>query len=311
MLAGHAIMWMLGAKSAWEGQAINLAEQCPAAETTLDDILAHVREWRGIDFQRYRRSAIERRTLARLRLLGLETYGQYLCLLQADEAELDRLVAHLTIKVSRFYRNAQTFDLLRRVAFPDLYRRHPERPLRLWSAGCGQGEEPYTLAMLVLEAEREGAPPGATILATDVDERAIAAASAGVYRPEALAELPSALVEAYFTVVVTRAGARYAVSDTVRARVTFLHHDLAAATEAPDGLCFDLVSCRNVLIYFDLGLQERVQRLLGRSLVPGGYLCLGEAEYLSLGRESAYEVIDRQARLFRRKGLGALPEVSR
>jgi chemotaxis protein methyltransferase CheR len=211
----------------------------------------------------------------------------YLSLLRESELETERLIAGLTIKVSRFYRNAAVFDFLAAEIVPALRRRF-HQPLRVWSAGCARGEEAYTLAMLLSDDD-------AQVRATDLDEAALVAGRSGRYEPAALAEAP----EAFAAALLQGGGQSVEVPELLRRRVEFIRHDLGAADQPPDGAPFHLICCRNVLIYFSRPLQQRVMRLLVRSLAPGGVLCLGEAEW-PVDESESFEAIDKRRKLFRR-----------
>ncbi len=274
-----------------------------AASRGVEGILDLVQRRRGLDFRTYRPAMIERRIASRMLSAHTVSHAKYLQLLQDDPDEVDRLIACLTIKVSRFFRNAAVFNLLRDIVLPDRVRRLSGRPLRLWSAGCGNGEEAYSLAIMLQETG--GACRDSIIYATDIDPAALRAASAAHYPEAALAEVPAALISRYFYPLPApnkpsqRARPQYGVRDALGPRLAFMHHDLATADASPDGARFDLICCRNVLIYFQRQYQEHIQRLLRDSLAPGGYLCLGEAESLVPAVEAAFEVVDRKARLFR------------
>lgn len=279
-------------------------ERPVAVSRGVEEILDLVRRQRGLDFRTYRPAMIERRIASRMLSAHAASHARYLQLLQDDPDEVDRLVACLTIKVSRFFRNADVFHLLRDSVLPDRVRHRSGRPLRLWSAGCGNGEEAYSLAILLQEAG--GARLDSVIHATDIDPAALQAAHTARYPEAALAETPAALISRYFSVLPTpveplqRTGPQYGVrSSALGPRLVFAHHDLAVADAPPDGARFDLICCRNVLIYFQRQYQAHIQRLLRDSLAPGGYLCLGEAEALMPEVEAAFEVVDRKARLFR------------
>lgn len=268
----------------------------------LDDILTLAFERGGVDFRRYRRGTVERRVQAYVHRLGAVSLEEYRQRLEQTPNEIDRLIAYVTIKVSRFNRNAEVFELLRVQVLPEITRMSLNRPVRLWSAGCGNGEEAYSLAILLTEIVRDAAWLDFVVVATDIDVTALAAARAGVYSRDALAEVSPELITRYFAVEHGRTAPLYTVDPTLRSRVQFLRHDLTAADAPPWGLKFDLICCRNVLIYFDASAQERAQRLLFGSLKPGGYLCLGEAERLSPALQGAFEVIDRRARVYRLLG---------
>ena len=156
-----------------------------------DSILSLLRERTGADLTRYRASTVTRRVLNRMIAVGARTFDDYLLLLGADAAEATHLLDRVTIKVSR-YRNAAVFEALRTLVLPEISRLRAGAPLRVWSAGCGRGEEAYTLAMLLDEAGIDG-----TIDATDLDPRALRAALDARYSAAAFAELPAALRDRY------------------------------------------------------------------------------------------------------------------
>ncbi len=265
----------------------------PEDAVALDRVLALVRQRTGIDFNGYRPATLHRRVRNRMISANIATLPAYLEKLEADPLEAAQLVERLTIKVSRFFRDLGTFRALS-AALARLRETRPG-PLSIWSAGCGFGEEPYGLAILLLEL---GAAD-ADILATDVDPAALDAARRAEYPEAALEDLPAPLRGRYLREQAAPNHPVFVPVDSVRARVRFELHDLAAAASAPDGGPFDLVCCRNVLIYLQPRLQQRVESLLARSIKPGGLLLLGEAEWLLAELAPAFEVVDRRARLFR------------
>lgn len=266
----------------------------------LSVILDRVRASCGIDFTLYRRSTIERRTLGRMHLSGAKDYQSYLELLKRNPQEVDRLVAYLTIKVGRFFRDRAVFDLIREVGLPALREQRRGQPIRVWSAGCGNGEEAYGLAMLL--DMTEPAASGSFVVGSDVDEEALQRARAGRYQSAALADLLPVEVDRYFSCEASRHGTDRVVRESLRRRTRFVNHNIGTAKSPPGGTLFDIILCRNVLIYFGQPLQEVAESLLLRSLAPQGLLCLGEAEWPLPKVLRQLEVVDRQARLFRLKG---------
>lgn len=267
--------------------------------TVVDDILRALKRHTGVDFTGYRRSTLERRIANRMLSVLTPSSKQYLELLLSSKVEAARLLERLTIKVSRFYRYSLAFDVLRMHVLPELARQQPDRPLAVWSVGCGAGEEPYTLAMLF-----DAAGISSEIHATDVDRSALELASSAVFASSALRELPADLFERYLEVVPDAASCRgetqYRVRESLRQRVRFRFHDITSLQPAPAPTPFDLISCRNLLIYLQRELQERVLAQLCASLRPGGVLLLGEAEWPGASTMSALEVIHTRARLFRK-----------
>jgi chemotaxis methyl-accepting protein methylase len=264
-------------------------------------ILRAVHRRTGVDFSVCRPSFVERRILNRMAVIGVPTLQEYLLLVEGSETESHALVSRLTIKVSRFYRNARTFDVLRRQVLPALARVARTEPLRVWCAGCGCGEEAYTLAILL---EELGA--SASVVATDVDSTALETARAGRYGLDALSELPDDL-RARYTVPLPD-GRSFTVHGCVQRRVRFVAHDLTGAAPIP-GAAFHLVSCRNVLIYLRREFQERVFGLLLSTMALGGYLCLGEAEWPPSSRQSALDPVERNSRVFRVPAAIGAPEI--
>lgn len=253
-------------------------------------ILALLRERTGTDFARYRLPTVTRRVLNRMISVGARTYDEYLAMLRVDEREPQRLLQRITIKVSRFYRNQSTFDTLRSTVLPELAARRTGALLQIWSAGCGCGEEPYTLAMLCEEA---GIP--ASITATDIDTVALETASSARYSPSALAELPVDLRDRF----CERVGNDYTVGASLRDRVRFSRHDLLTNEPPPGDGRFDLICCRNVLIYFARAPQHEAMQRLWTRLTPGGYLCLGEAEWPLPSLAAPLSPLPLRTRLFR------------
>lgn len=285
-------------------------------EASLTGILEILRERTGLDFRGYRSAPLLRRVRNRMISARVATLSEYLDLLTGQPEEAARLVERLTIKVSRFYRDPQVFHALR-LALSEGAPGRRERPITAWSAGCGNGEEAYSLAILLAELEDRGnAGPGPQVLATDIDQAALARGRCAEYAAADLVEMSPERVERCFEALPARTAPglasspapglasgprrRYRVAQPLRSRVEFRFHDLSSDAPTQWDRRFDLICCRNVLIYFLPDLQNRVETLLLRHLLPGGLLCLGEAEWLLPGLLPSFEVMDRKARLFRR-----------
>ncbi len=251
----------------------------------LAEVLDFVRRTRRFDASGYCQSVFGRRVEDRIAAAGTAGYGDYLRLLEEAPGELDLLVEALTIKVSGFFRDPLVFECLGEVVLPVLLAAKAEAAdpvLRIWSAGCASGEEPYSVAILLHDlARRARRPVDATVFATDVDENALTRGREARYSRESVANVRLGLLESSFE----KEGELYRVIPTIAETARFSFHDLAepgsaAPAESVFG-SFDLVLCRNVLIYFEADLQERVFDRLCRSVAPGGYLLLGPAESLS------------------------------
>jgi chemotaxis protein methyltransferase CheR len=251
----------------------------------------------GFALEAYKDKCIRRRIAVRMRACGVHTYDDYRVLLDRSPGEYERLRDALTINVTRFYRNAETWNLLRREVLPALLE--PRRAeVRAWSAGCASGEEPYTLAALAadhLDRAGRGDQLGRlTIDATDIDRASLDRARAACYRVEGLTEMPDDLVRAYFEA----AGLERRVVDRVRRRVSVRPLDLNR--EPPLRTDYDLILCRNVVIYFDRPMQERLFQTFADSLVPGGYLVLGKVETLFGAARDRLILVDPRERVYRR-----------
>ncbi|MEH3105417.1 MAG: PAS domain-containing protein [Sphingomonas phyllosphaerae] len=260
----------------------------------VDDLCRVLRTAIGHDFSGYKRSTLIRRVERRMHVLGIDTGRDYLARVRGDSAECAALFRDLLINVTRFFRDADAFETLRKqVIEPLLIGRTTEDDLRVWVPGCSSGEEAYTIAMLFAEAARKADLPLAVqIFATDIDEQMLAIAREGSYPAAALVDLPPDLRERY---TVPHAE-RFTITSQIRDMIRFSSHSLV---KDPPFSRVDLVSCRNLLIYFDDRLQQSVMPLFHYALRPGGFLFLGPSE--SIGRfEQLFTVVDQHARLFER-----------
>lgn len=249
----------------------------------------------------FKDKCLRRRVAVRMRACGVHTYHDYLALLDRRPGEYDRLVDALTINVTKFFRNRETWERLAADLLPELYQRRGREPVRVWSAGCASGEEPYTLAMLFARvAERLGHPRGlerVTIDATDIDRASLERAAAAVYPETAFGEAPPEVWRRYCE-PAEPAAEGYRVTERLRARVRF--HRLDLNRDPPPAPCYDLVVCRNVIIYFDRATQERLFERFAAVLSPGGLLLLGKVETLVGPARERFGVVDTRERIFRR-----------
>lgn len=256
-----------------------------------------IAEASGFTVEAYKDKCIRRRIAVRMRACGVHTYDDYRLFLDRSPGEVERLRDALTINVTRFYRNAETWNVVRRVVLPALFDR-PRVELRAWSAGCASGEEPYTLAMLaaayLAQHGRDGELTRLTIDATDIDRASLDRAQAAVYRADALSEMPPELVAAGFE----GTGEERRVVDRLRRRVSIRPLDLSR--EAPLRMDYDLILCRNVVIYFDRPMQERLFVNFAGALVRGGYLVLGKVETLFGTARERLALVDPRERVYRR-----------
>jgi chemotaxis methyl-accepting protein methylase len=261
----------------------------------LADVLEILHARTGVNFSTYRPAMLERRIASHFASSGAVSSEDYLRHLQDSPSAPFRLLENITIKVSRFYRHAPTFDLLSAGGLLEqLAHERAGRPLRIWCAGCGAGEEAYTFAILLEHADVQG-----FIEATDVDATALNKARVGIYPLNAMVELPAALLAGYFEPVIARGQPTYRVQDGIRARIRFSRHDITSDAPAPAEQRYDLVSCRNVLIYFQAAGQADATHRLLEATEDGGVLCLGEAEWPPPQFAAQLQPLPHKTRMFR------------
>ncbi|MBX5464833.1 MAG: protein-glutamate O-methyltransferase CheR [Clostridia bacterium] len=230
--------------------------------------LAAYRRLTGQDLAAYRREQLERRLRGAVARLGGGDLAGLVARMEREEAVLRQVVSFLTIHVSGFFRNPEQFERLRRHWIP---RVRGQGQVSVWSAGCASGPEPYSLAILLAEA---GLLERSRILATDIDDVALARARAGEYAEEELAGLDARRRAAWLERLPS---GLHCLRGELRRAVRVERHDLL--TDPPPGR-FDLVLCRNVLIYFTPEGKERALGGLAEALRPGGWLLLGSTESL-------------------------------
>ena len=277
-------------------QIVSHADMTTLPGEELATLLSLVKQQTGTDFSLYKRATITRRVDRRINATGADGIADYLERARDDAVELTRLRCELLIGVTRFLRDPEAFQTLADDHL-DALLEHGDttETLRVWVAGCSTGEEAYTLAILLDEARlRTGSQRDIRVFATDVDRDAIEVASRGVYPVSAVNELGQERRERYFRIQ----GDELVVSQPLRQMVVFAAHDV---TQDPPFTRLSLVTCRNLLIYLEPALQQRVLSLLHFALVPRGVLLLGPSE--SLGElANGFETLDRRWKLFRRTG---------
>jgi two-component system CheB/CheR fusion protein len=265
------------------------------APTQEDDFLAILKQLQtafGVDFRAYKRTTLQRRIQRRMALYHLETLADYRQHLQSQAAEVQALYEEILIHVTGFFRDPEVFVTLKREIFPALLRdRPPDMPLRLWVAGCSTGEEAYSMAIVLLEfLAHQPRQPQIQIFATDVSELVIEKARAGVYLPSQVAEVSAERLQRFF--VPTEGG--YQINKTVRELCIFARQNLASD---PPFSRLDLISCRNVLIYFGSALQKKVLPMFHYGLRPSGFLLLGSAE--TVGEfSSLFHLVNRTHKIY-------------
>jgi len=248
------------------------------------------------DFSRYKASTFLRRVGRRMQFLNLTDWNAYVEHARSNPDEVLALFGDLLIGVTAFFRDEEAFKLLENTIIPRSFMdKKPDETVRVWIPGCASGEEAYSLAILLLEhAHTLEYPPQLQLFATDVDEDALRIARLGRYPESAMASIHPDRIKRFFT----RDGEMFVASKELRSICTFAVHSVI---RDPPLCSIDLISCRNVLIYFDRHLQDQVVPTFHFALRPGGILFLGPSE--NIGRHSdLFHALDNAHRIFERIG---------
>ncbi len=260
------------------------ADNATGRKREIELILKYLKRERNVDFSGYRPSMVERRLASRRVACGAADFTGYLLALEKSPEEMDALLDALTINVSGFFRDPLVFDVLEKQVIPILLQEKNvsgDRYLRVWSAGCASGEEPYSLAVLLRETPiLSSTDMVVRIFGTDIDTEALRKAARGYYTDESIKNVRFGFFQKYFL----PSGEGYLLSPDIQRMVSLSYHDLMSDRgESPSESVygdFDLVLCRNFLIYLDMESQAEVLAKLDRAIRPGGFLVLGEAESL-------------------------------
>ncbi len=222
-----------------------------------------------IDLNAYKEKQMKRRIDTLITKHGITGYDKYVQVLKTDNTMFEEFVNYLTINVSEFYRNPEQWQLLDKEVFPELIGRFGKN-LKIWSAACSTGDEPYSLVMAL---SRHLPLSQIHIIATDIDKQVIAKAKLGLYSEKSIAAVPADLKAKYFTKV----GASYQISDEIKKCVEFRQHNLLKDNYEKD--CH-LIVCRNVLIYFTEEAKDEVFAKFSKSITSGGCLFIGSTEQI-------------------------------
>jgi len=251
---------------------------------------------RGLDLSQYREKYVKRRIDVRMRETGAQTYLQYMIVLKRDPSEYDRLLDVLTINVTRFFRDGGTFkviqdDVLRKII--SVKQKKNKKIIRVWSAGCATGEEPYSIGILFNEIL--GSKIDCffiSIYATDSDANSLEKARAAEYVNNSAPEVEENILRRYF-----RYDGKYKLKEEIKQMVKFKHHDLISDEPLTH---MDIILCRNVIIYFSRELQQKLFKKFYEGLNKEGYLILGKTE--SLRGESArmFQLVNMSERIYQK-----------
>ncbi|GGE56352.1 CheR family methyltransferase [Priestia taiwanensis] len=222
----------------------------------------------GIDLLQYKEAQMKRRLKSLYEKKGYKSFKEFFDGIASDKELYYEFLDRMTINVSEFYRNGKRWEVLEQKIFPSIMK--PNEKLKIWSAACSTGEEPYTLAMVLSE---HLPTTKFQIIATDIDENVIARARLGVYQERSLQELPPKLRDKYFK----KQGTMYEIDPSIKRCVTFKKHNLLADAYEEN---VDLLVCRNVLIYFTEEAKATIYHKFSRSLRDNGVLFVGSTEQI-------------------------------
>jgi chemotaxis protein methyltransferase CheR len=236
-----------------------------------------------IDLNAYKERQMKRRIDTLISKNNIQGYDKYVAVLKSDKERFDEFINYITINVSEFYRNPEQWKFMDEKVFPKLIERFGKN-LKVWSAACSTGDEPYSLVMAL---SKHIPLNQIKIYATDLDKTVMAKAKVGLYDAKSIAGVPDEFKKKYFTQV----GPSYKISDEIKARVEFHEHNLLKDKYPTD---YNLILCRNVIIYFTDEAKDEVFKKFYDSLKKGGYLFIGSTEQIlnykeiGFGRENSF-----------------------
>lgn len=262
-------------------------------ELQFELLLKKVKQKFYLDLFPYNRNFVKRRILARMRALRIKTYIEYYKYLIDNRDELFNLLDALSIQVTEFFRDPDVFLYFRDRILPRIIitkKRRRQKLLRIWSAGCASGEEVYSIAMIVDDMISNEFIW--RVYGTDIDREALEIAKDGIYPKNKLKN-----IENRYWKYLESIDGKYKVKERIKRRALFFYHNLLSDPYLRN---FDVIFCRNVLIYFDICSQEKVVREFYESLNKGGYLILGKAEVMPYRLCNLFEEIDANRKIFKK-----------
>lgn len=273
----------------------------PLSDAELIDVIGNTLKRKGVDLNRYKITFLKRRLDIRMKIKGISDYSKYALFLNNDSQELTELLQSLSINVTNFFRDAQIFNTFSNMVAPSLISRTKQfDTIRIWSAGCATGEEPYSIAILFKEALEHQKGPLVEITATDVSQKAINFAKIGLYSSLSMKELSPHLIAKYFHIIKDKdeKSMQYQISENIKSRVNFKVDDILSNSIHS----YDVIFCRNVLIYYTKDAHDLILTKFYNSLKNSGYLILGMDETM-LGRkvERLFSPISIKERIYQRK----------
>ena len=233
-----------------------------------EQFIRQIKSKTGIDLSLYKEAQMKRRLTSLYEKKGCSSFREYFQMINQNQELFNEFLDRMTINVSEFYRNAKRWDILEQKILPQIIK-HTSKP-KIWSAACSTGEEPYTLAMIF---SKYIPLSNVNILATDIDENALSRAKLGIYPERSFHEIPNEMKRKYFS----QEGSYYKISDEIKRTVNFKKHNLLADSF---GGPFDLIVCRNVLIYFTEEAKDILYNKFSKALNSKGFFFVGSTEQI-------------------------------
>ncbi len=292
--------YLLSRITALNGSCKNIVDKFSPCETAeeIDFFCSTVMNRRGLDISQYKEKFLLRRIAVRQRANKDISLSGYTELVERSDEELDRFIEVLTVNVSGFFRNPDMFELLKNKIIPHLVeiKEKNGEDLKIWSAGCSTGQEPYSISIITEDYLRSiSSQISYSIIATDIDNGALEIAEKGYYSQDKLSDMDKNIIDEHFSKI--DGSEEYKISENIRKSVSFIKQDLFNPFDKNN---FDLILCRNVMIYFSISLQLKLISTFYDKLASPGYLVLGQVERL-LGESSKYfTTVDNRYHIYKK-----------
>lgn len=264
-------------------------------QSVFNKIIAILHDAKNVDFSNYKQNTLIRRLEKRISINRFEKVTDYVSYLSVTPKEISALFNDMLIGVTRFFRDERSWELLSTAVIPEIFEQHSDKSeIRVWAPACSTGEEAYTLAVLFKDyMTKNNIIKDIKIFATDIDEESLTFAGSGLYPSNISADVPSNILARHFI----RKDNGYQVTDNIRRMIIFARHNII---DEPPFSKLDLVSCRNLLIYLNIAIQQKILGTFHICLKNDGFMFLGSSE--SLGKLSeGFDVLDSKAKLFKKR----------
>ncbi|MDD2595457.1 MAG: chemotaxis protein CheB [Bacteroidales bacterium] len=274
---------------------IAIESQLLQNQSVFNKIIATLHDAKNVDFSNYKQNTLIRRLEKRISINRFEKVTDYVSYLTITPKEISALFNDMLIGVTRFFRDEKAFEMLASAVIPDIFEQHSDKSeIRIWCPACSTGEEAYTLAILFKEyMTKNNVIKDIKIFATDIDEESLAYAGTGLYPSNITADVPGNILAKHFI----RKDAGYQINDNIRRMIIFARHNII---DEPPFSKLDLISCRNLLIYLNIDVQQKILGTFHVCLKNDGYMFLGSSE--SLGKlAEGFDIIDSKSKLFRKR----------